>query len=114
MKRTLPLLVFLALAACAPGSRAQTPPDAEGGLESAALPPVGFVTFEDLETVQLVEFNTSGPEARAYRARVAKNREEREQLLAKLAVDYVNVRTDRPYVDALVTFFRARERRMRH
>lgn len=45
MKRSLPLLVFLALAACAPGSRAQTPPDAEGGLESAALPPVGFGTL---------------------------------------------------------------------
>jgi uncharacterized protein (DUF58 family) len=80
----------------------------------AVLPQVGFVTFEDLETGQLIEFNTSGPEGRAYRELVARRREEREELLSKLAVDYVNIRTDRPYVDALVTFFRARERRMRH
>ena len=32
----------------------------------------------------------------------------------RMSVDHVNVRTDKPYVDALVAFFRARERRMRH
>ena len=29
-------------------------------------------------------------------------------------MDFVNVRTDRPYVAALIAFFRARERRLRH
>jgi uncharacterized protein (DUF58 family) len=75
---------------------------------------VGLVTFEDLETGELVEFDTSGPEGRVYRERVEKRRAEREQLLKRLKVDFVNVRTDRPYVDALTAFFRARERRMRH
>jgi uncharacterized protein (DUF58 family) len=79
-----------------------------------ALPRVGLVTFEDLETGELLEFDTSGPEGRAYRERVDKRRAEREQLLKRLKVDFVNVRTDRPYVDALTAFFRARERRMRH
>ena len=27
---------------------------------------------------------------------------------------FVNVRTDKPYVQALIAFFRARERRLRH
>ncbi len=79
-----------------------------------ALPKVGLVTFEDLETGELLEFDTSGPEGRAYRERVDQRRAEREQLLKRLKVDFVNVRTDRPYVDALTAFFRARERRMRH
>ncbi len=79
-----------------------------------ALPRVGLVTFEDLETGELLEFDTSGPEGRLYRERVERRRGEREQLLKRLKVDFVNVRTDRPYVDALTAFFRARERRMRH
>jgi uncharacterized protein (DUF58 family) len=80
----------------------------------ASLPQVGFVTFEDLETGELIEFHTSGPEGKAYRERVARRRAEREQMLRRLQVDHVNIQTHRPYVDALVTFFRARERRMRH
>jgi uncharacterized protein (DUF58 family) len=79
-----------------------------------ALPRVGMVTFEDLETGELIDFDTSGPEGRVYRERVERRRAEREQLLKRLKVDFVNVRTDRPYVDALTAFFRARERRMRH
>jgi uncharacterized protein (DUF58 family) len=79
-----------------------------------ALPRMGLVSFEDLETGELIEFDTSGPEGRVYRERVEKRRAEREQLLKRLKVDFVNVRTDRPYVDALTAFFRARERRMRH
>jgi uncharacterized protein (DUF58 family) len=79
-----------------------------------ALPRLGLVTFEDLETGELIDFDTSGPEGKVYRERVEKRRAEREQLLKRLKVDFVNVRTDRPYVDALTAFFRARERRMRH
>jgi uncharacterized protein (DUF58 family) len=78
------------------------------------LPKLGLVAFEDLETGHVLEFDTSGPEGRAYLAEVRRHREEREALLKRLKLDYVNVRTDRPYVDALVAFFRARERRMRH
>lgn len=45
MKRTLPLLVFVALAACAPSTRAQTPTDPAAGDQDAALPPIGFGTL---------------------------------------------------------------------
>lgn len=78
------------------------------------LPRLGFVTFEDFETGDVIEFDTSGPEAREYMALVRRRREEREALLKRMSLDFVNVRTDRPYVDALVAFFRARERRLRH
>jgi len=79
-----------------------------------ALPKLGIVTFEDFETGDIVEFDSSGPEARAYAAAVKRQRDEREQLMRRMSVDQVHVRVDRPYVDALVAFFRARERRMRH
>jgi uncharacterized protein (DUF58 family) len=78
------------------------------------LPGLGLVCFEDLETGVVHEFDASGPEAREYEAEVARHRQQREQVLKRMQVDFVNVRTDRPYVDALVAFFRARERRMRH
>ncbi len=79
-----------------------------------ALPKLGLVTFEDFESGEVYEFDSSGPEARAYAAAVRRQSVERELYMRRMSVDYVNVRVDRPYVDALVAFFRARERRMRH
>lgn len=77
-----------------------------------ALPRVGLVTFEDAETGEIVEFDTSGPEAALFHQHAARQRFLREQALRRLKMDVVNVRTDRPYVDALVQFFRARAKRM--
>jgi hypothetical protein len=45
---------------------------------------------------------------------VQKTRVEREGLFRRLSMDFVNVRTDQPYLGALIAFFRARERRLRH
>jgi uncharacterized protein (DUF58 family) len=78
------------------------------------LPRLGIITFEDVETGELVEFDSSGPEAEVFARHVDDERRRREASLRKLKMDYVNVRTDRPYVDALVEFFRARARRMQH
>jgi uncharacterized protein (DUF58 family) len=77
-----------------------------------ALPPLGLVTLEDIETGDLLELDTSGPEGEEYRELIETQRLEREERLLRLQLDYVNVRTDLPYVDALVDFFRARARRM--
>ena len=68
----------------------------------------------DVETGEVVEFDSSGPEAEVFARQVAEQRQRREASLRKLRMDYVNVRTDRPYVDALVEFFRARARRAQH
>ncbi len=78
------------------------------------LPPVGYVTFEDAETGELVEFDTYGAGRARYAERVRRQRAERESLFKRLKMDFVNVRTDAPYLDPLVAFFRARERRLRH
>jgi uncharacterized protein (DUF58 family) len=78
------------------------------------LPDVGYVYFEDVETGEVVSFDTAGKGRKAYAARVKKARFERETLFRKLSMDFVNVRTDQPYVGSLVAFFRAREHRLRH
>jgi uncharacterized protein (DUF58 family) len=78
------------------------------------LPKLGLVTFEDVESGQVVEFDSSGPEARAYADYIARLRGLRETALRRLKLDFVNVRTDRSHVDALVEFFRIRARRMQH
>jgi uncharacterized protein (DUF58 family) len=78
------------------------------------IPKLGMVVFEDVETGEMVEFDTSGPESRQYAQYVAHLRQIRETSLRRLKLDFVNVRTDLPYVDALVKFFRTRARRMQH
>jgi uncharacterized protein (DUF58 family) len=78
-----------------------------------ALPPVGLLVLEDLESGALVEIDTSGAGADyARRARTAAAG--RELALRRLNVDCVEVHTDRPYVDALIAFFKARAKRMAH
>lgn len=78
------------------------------------LPKVGLVQFEDLESGDVFEFDTSGWNAGAYRRRLAGQAEQRDQLLRRMNIDVVQVRTDQPYVDALIAFFHARARRMAH
>lgn len=77
------------------------------------LPPVGFVTFEDIETGQMLSFDSSGPGRHHFAARAKRLRESRESLFRRLKMDFVSVRTDRPYVQSLIQFFAARARRLR-
>lgn len=76
------------------------------------LPPLGLVELLDFETGEPVLFDASGPEAAALAAFTRRAREARHGFFRKLKVDFVNVRTDRPYLPALVDFFKARERRL--
>lgn len=79
-----------------------------------ALPAVGLLVLEDLETGEVVEVDTSS-RARAEFARRAKRAAElRDAALRRINVDVVTVATNEPYVDALVAFFRARAKRMAH
>jgi uncharacterized protein (DUF58 family) len=79
-----------------------------------ALPPVGLIELEDPETGEIVVFDTSGPEARAFAEESRKLREAREALFKRLSLDSMSLRTDRPYLPALTAFFQARARRLRH
>jgi uncharacterized protein (DUF58 family) len=80
----------------------------------SALPPVGLALFEDLESGEVIEFDASGREAHHYAAYVAGVEAARAGALKRMQLDVVNVRTDRPYVDALIAFFRIRARRLQH
>ncbi len=77
------------------------------------IPDLGLLSLVDYETGETLMFDTSGPEGEAYRSFMRRAREVRNRLFRRLKIDFVNVRTDQPYVPALVDFFKVRERRMR-
>jgi len=78
------------------------------------LPDIGIARLMDPETGDTFEVDTSSPNVRAaYSERVAAEREEREHLLRRLAIDEVAVRTEGGVVEPLLRFFRARETRVR-
>ena len=76
------------------------------------LPDVGFIELEDSETGELTLVDTS---SRVLRRRYAADRENamaaRETMFRRMDTDTIEIRTDRPYVEPLVKFFRKRERR---
>jgi uncharacterized protein (DUF58 family) len=78
------------------------------------LPEIGIVMLEDLETGQLVELDTSGYANRDFQRRAAAAAAQRDAALRRLNVDIVQVKTNEPYVDALIAFFKARQKRMAH
>ncbi|MBP1684148.1 MAG: hypothetical protein H6Q33_291 [Deltaproteobacteria bacterium] len=77
-----------------------------------ALPNVGLIALQDAETGEHLLLDTGdGGVRRAYEERAAAARRERDRMLRGIDVDAVVVRTDRPYTEALLRFFRMRERR---
>ncbi|CAN5623385.1 DUF58 domain-containing protein [soil metagenome] len=78
------------------------------------LPEVGLLVLEDLETGKVIEIDTSKAARKDFARRAGQAVAKREQALRRLNLDVVSVRTDEPYVDALVAFFRARAKRMAH
>ena len=80
----------------------------------AALPEVGLLLLEDLETGEVVEVDTSSQARGEFARRARAAAAARDAALRRLDLDRVEVSTDRPYVDALVAFFRARAKRMGH
>lgn len=79
-----------------------------------ALPPVGLVLLEDLETGEVVEVDTRSRAREAFAREARRAATARDASLRRTTVDVVEVRTDRSYVDALIAFFRARARRLAH
>jgi uncharacterized protein (DUF58 family) len=79
-----------------------------------ALPQVGILALEDLETGEVVEIDTSSRAGAEFTRRARAHAREREQALRRLNVDIVEIQTDQSYVDALIAFFKARAKRMAH
>jgi uncharacterized protein (DUF58 family) len=79
-----------------------------------SLPQVGLLEMEDPETGEVVVFDTSGPENRAFAREAKRTQEARDSLFRRLNMDAVRVSTDKSYLPALTSFFEARARRLRH
>lgn len=77
-----------------------------------ALPAIGLMQLTDPETGEQLLVDTSNAAMRkAFEARARALAEERLRRLRACNIDTVVVRTDQPYVPALVRFFRTREKR---
>jgi uncharacterized protein (DUF58 family) len=77
-----------------------------------ALPDVGLIALQDAETGQQILLDTGDSRLRReFEERAAAARCDRERMLRAVEVDAIVVRTDRPYTEALLRFFRMRERR---
>jgi uncharacterized protein (DUF58 family) len=78
------------------------------------LPDVGLVVLEDAETGQRLLVDTSSAPVRAgYQAAAHSRSEELNKLMRSAGVDLIEVSTDGAHLDALVRFFRQRQKRQR-
>ena len=78
----------------------------------AVLPAVGLVELEEAETGERYVVDTGNPRVRdAFARQATAARTERDRMLRAADVDTIVVQTDRPYTEALLRFFRMRERR---
>jgi uncharacterized protein (DUF58 family) len=78
------------------------------------LPPVGLLELEDAETGQRLLLDTSSRAVReAFAERARQRRESLRALTRSARVDLIEVATDGSHLDALIRFFRLRERRLR-
>ena len=77
------------------------------------IPNVGFVELEDAETGEITLIDTSDRKMmERFNSFNVKNLEERVKLFRGMGVDLVDVRTDSSYVEPIMKFFRAREKRL--
>jgi uncharacterized protein (DUF58 family) len=78
------------------------------------LPPVGLLDLEDVETGERVLVDAGSRSVRsAYARAAAERREALRQLTRSAGIDLVEVATDGTHLDALIRFFKLRERRLR-
>lgn len=77
------------------------------------FPPIGIVELEDLETAESILIDTRDRMLRdEYNRLTNKNKEEILSIFRKAGVDCIQVDTKKPYIEALMRFFRMRERRI--
>jgi len=76
------------------------------------LPEIGLLEMEDAETGEMMMVDTFDPNVRrAYRELTLQRQIARERLFRSMNMDFIDVRTDKPYVQALLNFFRRRASR---
>ncbi|OPX25823.1 MAG: hypothetical protein B1H05_03190 [Candidatus Cloacimonas sp. 4484_140] len=78
------------------------------------LPEVGFITFQDAETGKEVIINANDTQLRKrYEEHIDQTIQSFPQLLKKLKIDLIDIRTDTDYIEDIVKFFKARAKRYR-
>ncbi len=76
------------------------------------LPPIGLIELQDAETGESILVDTSDPGfCEEFAGSWTEERRLLESTFRKAGVDWIDVPTDRPYVDALMGFFRKRAKR---
>ncbi|HWB06985.1 MAG TPA: DUF58 domain-containing protein [Verrucomicrobiales bacterium] len=77
------------------------------------LPNLGWITFEDAETGQVMELNTASAKARGAFEVAAQERLDRlRQLFRRSGLDSIEAQTDQPYLRSMMQFFENRIRRL--
>jgi uncharacterized protein (DUF58 family) len=77
-----------------------------------SLPDVGLIELEDAESGERVLVDTGDAQVRnAFEQQADVARRERDRMLRGVDVDSIYLRTDRSYTEALMRFFRMREKR---
>lgn len=78
------------------------------------LVPVGIVEVEDPETGEIAFVDTYDVEFRkSFVEQTMKRFEEQEDFFRKSGIDFIDIRTDKPYINPLIKFFAMRAKRMR-
>lgn len=78
------------------------------------LADAGVIEIEDPETGELREIDTGSREFRSqFAVEAARRAEERRRLFHRLGIDFMDVRTDRPYIDDVRRLFQQRQKRAR-
>ena len=77
-----------------------------------SLPNIGLIELQEAETGERELVDTGNRRVREeFARRAAAARDDRDRMLRRAHADTITVRTDQPYIDALLRFFRMREQR---
>ncbi|PID58599.1 DUF58 domain-containing protein [candidate division KSB3 bacterium] len=76
------------------------------------LPSVGLLDLEDAESGERLLVDSFDPKVRdAYKAIARREAAKRDRLFRSMKLDRIELRTDRPYMQTLIAFFRRRAKR---
>ncbi len=77
------------------------------------LPKAGIVELTDAETGSFFQVDTSSAKIRRIYSEKAKRKvEERAKIFGSIGVDHIDIRTDVPYLEEMIKFFKMRKKRI--
>ncbi len=77
------------------------------------LPQVGIVELQDAETGETLLIDTSDKKFReSFKLLAGQDLQSKFEFFRSIGIDYIDIRTDIPYIDPMMKFFRMREKRL--